>query len=73
MARAMNVNKRVDALSNMVARARTNGAKAAKIANELSNSFKNDGSKRGKDARKIAKYAEKVSRALAKAADALST
>jgi hypothetical protein len=68
VAREMNVNKRIDALKRIMRRTEAHGEKAAKIAAELTKSFKGDNSQKGKRAREAAKAAEKISRSLAQAA-----
>lgn len=64
----MNVNKRVDVLKRIARRTESHGAKAARIAAELNKSFKDDRTPKGKTARETARAAERISRALAKAA-----
>ena len=72
MARAMNVDKRNSALKSILARAASNSAKAAKIAGELTTSFKGQKSPAAKSALKLAQTAAKIAAALKKAAGAVS-
>lgn len=72
MARAMNVEKRVDALASIITKTLKHSARADKIASELIVSFKKDTSKAGKHARSIAESAKKLSRVLQRAADSVA-
>lgn len=64
----MNVEKRVDALRAMLAKLEAYSAKAAQIAEELTNSFEGDKSSHGKKALQLAKSAMRLSSAFQRAA-----
>lgn len=66
MAREMNIEKRANALVRIVTKTQGYSAKAAKIASELTNSFKGDSSPKGRRAANVAKAALKLSAALKK-------
>jgi hypothetical protein len=68
VARAMNVEKRVDALRAMVAKLEAYGAKATQIAEELTSSFEGDKSSHGKKALQLAKAAMRMASAFQRAA-----
>lgn len=68
----MNVKKRVDALRSILSKTQRHSARADKIAAELRTSFKEDTSKQGKNALKLANSAHKISRVLKRAATAVA-
>jgi hypothetical protein len=72
VARAMNVDKRIETLRSIVAKTNNHGAKARRIADELATSFAGDKSVAGKQALKMAQTARKLASALEKAASAVS-
>lgn len=69
MARAMNVEKRVEALKAIRARTESHSKKARRIADELESSFKGQKSPRAKSAFKMASRARTLSKALNTVAD----
>jgi len=65
MARPMNLEKRVKALAEIVNRSMAHCDRATRIAEELTNSFKNTKTPEGKKAQKTAKAATLVATRLA--------
>jgi hypothetical protein len=71
MARAMNVDKRIETIQAMVTRLQAYSGKTKLIAQELVNSFDGDRSEDGKRARQISKVAERFSARLQKTAESV--
>lgn len=72
VARAMNVDKRIETLRSIVAKTQSHGAKARRIADELATSFAGDRSVAGKQALKMAQTARKLASALERASGVVS-
>lgn len=72
MARAMNVDKRVETLRAMVAKVGAYSDKAEQIAEELFNSFNGNKTPHGKKALQLSKVATKLSDVLRKAATSIT-
>jgi len=68
MARAMNVEKRIEALCDLQTKIEGYATKSAQIAQELTETFSGDKTPEGKQALKTAKMASKFSSVLFKAA-----
>lgn len=71
MARAMNVEKRTEALQSILTKTAQHSTKAAKVSEELIKTFDGVRTPEGKEARRLAKEALKLSKALERTATSI--
>ena len=72
MARAMNVEKRLEAAKAIVTRSNTNANRAAKMAEELRTSFDGVKTDEAKEARELAKKLDRLGGQLSKVGEAFA-